>query len=226
MQMVKMIIKNNHVRTYPWTGCDNKRLHACACIVTLLFAETRINDVDDAVYGQRSFCYVSRYNNLGKKEEKNIKTKNVSGQNLDWRTRSASLFGHQGALGWRSSPACLMAGWHRWEGRLVLRSLIPGACISPEASHNTPLFPPIWQIKQNSKVLFIEVLNWPFFSVETSAWGRWTLAEYNYSHSHMTTAPEKKMPATNSTCPVRKTSMSPGFWVMWICSTDTTHASR
>lgn len=29
-----------------------------------------------------------------------------------------------------------------------------------------------------------------------------------------------------STCPVRKTRMSPGGWVTWICNTDTTHASR
>lgn len=28
------------------------------------------------------------------------------------------------------------------------------------------------------------------------------------------------------TCPVRKTRTSPGSWVTWICSTDTTHASR
>lgn len=156
MNKIIIIKKNNHVThstqltnklpvaTYPWAGRDNKWLHACACIITLLFAETWINDVDDAVYGQRSFRYVSRHNNLRKREERNVKTKSLSSQYLDFTARNPSLFGHQVALGWRSSPACLMAGWRRWEGRLVLQSLIPVACISPEASHNTPLSPPAW----------------------------------------------------------------------------------
>lgn len=46
------------------------------------------------------------------------------------------------------------------------------------------------------------------------------------TNCHTTTVSLKKKSAPNSTCPVRKTRMSPGFWVMWICSTDTTHASR
>jgi hypothetical protein len=43
------------VGVYLRNRCDNKRLHACPGVVTLLFAKPRINDVNNPIYGQRSF---------------------------------------------------------------------------------------------------------------------------------------------------------------------------
>lgn len=52
-------------RTYPRTRRDNERLHAGAGVVTLLFAEAGVDDIDDAVNGQGGFCDVSRHHHLG-----------------------------------------------------------------------------------------------------------------------------------------------------------------
>ena len=46
------------------------------------------------------------------------------------------------------------------------------------------------------------------------------------SMRQLSTILKNPMPDINYTCPVRKTRTSPGAWVTWICSTDTTHASK
>lgn len=51
--------------THFWYGCDN-RLHSCRGIVTLLFTNSRINDVKYAVYRQRCLSDIRRQDNLPK----------------------------------------------------------------------------------------------------------------------------------------------------------------
>lgn len=50
--------------SYPWAGCDNERLHAGASVVTLLFAEAWVNDIDDAINGQRGLCDIGSHHHL------------------------------------------------------------------------------------------------------------------------------------------------------------------
>lgn len=61
--------------SYSWTGCDNERFHSCSCIVALLFAETWINNVDDAVNGERCLCDICGHHNLQHKNHKPLPKK-------------------------------------------------------------------------------------------------------------------------------------------------------
>lgn len=45
---------------------DNKGVHPCPSIVTVLLAKSGIDHVDDAVNGQGRFCNVSRQNHLSR----------------------------------------------------------------------------------------------------------------------------------------------------------------
>lgn len=51
--------------SYPGAGCYDEGLHAGAGVVTLLFAESGVNDVDDAIYGEGGFCYIGSHHHLG-----------------------------------------------------------------------------------------------------------------------------------------------------------------
>lgn len=61
---------------------------------------------------------------------------------------TVSPYGLRGEWGWRSSPACLMAGWRRWGGPAARRSSIRAACIAPGASRNTLRSPPARRTKR------------------------------------------------------------------------------
>ena len=55
--------------THFWYGCDDKRLHSCSRVVTLLFTKSRINDINYAVYRKRCLRDICRQDNLpGKKK--------------------------------------------------------------------------------------------------------------------------------------------------------------
>lgn len=56
--------------SYPGAGRDDERLHAGAGVVALLLAEAGVDDVDDAVYGQRGFCDVGGHHHLGARRER------------------------------------------------------------------------------------------------------------------------------------------------------------